>query len=329
MATLRRLPIGDPAIAWSRSAGAYNFALVDDPVGSPDDDATYTYASTAWAKDYFDFLTFGVPEGATITNIKLYERFKLATAGGTQHMRGLIKVDGVTHYGSIEDAWYGAYKDEVWTWTTNPETGQPWTVNDVNGVGSKPLQAFGYECLTIQTLRCTQAYIEVNGEWEEPPPLHAPLMRDVDTGKLMRDIETHKLMRAVEAYDCVACFAAGKTPKYYTLTFAGVILCPGRSWPGGVNLNQKWLLTQYDPVALPCFWRYSDVNWLIYVQFDVGEPSRTWVRAYQPPGNYYFSFYINAACYISGSAYNMYDVGDCGANVYGHHGAVLIEQGQK
>jgi len=152
-------------------------------------------------------------------------------------------------------------------------------------------------------------------------------MRDVDTGKLMRDVETGKLMRAVEAYDCAACFAPGRTPLYYTLTFAGVLLCPARAWPGGVNLNRKWFLAQYDPIALPCYWRYSDVNWLIYIQFDVGDPSKTWVRAYQPPGNFYFSFYIDEACFIDGVAYSIYDVGDCGANVWGHHGAVLIEQG--
>ena len=328
MATLYRLPIGDSAIQWTRSAGDYNFALVDDPVGSPDDDATYTYSSTGFHKDYFNFLPFNVPADGTITSIVLRERFKLATAGGSGHMRGVLKVNGVTYYSSAEDAWYGAYKDEVWTWTTNPNTGQPWTVADVNGLGANPLQTFGYECLTMQTLHCTQVYIEVNGTWEFPPLPHKPLMRDVDTGKLMRDVETGKLMRAVEAYDCAACFAPGRTPLHYTLTFAGVLLCPARAWPGGVSLNQKWLLTQYDPEVLPCYWRYSDVNWLIYVQFDVGDPSKTWVRAYQPPGNYYFTFYIDEACFIDGVANSMYDVGDCGANVYGHHGAVLIEQGE-
>ena len=144
MTILRRLPISDSAVQWSRSAGTYNFALVDDPIGNPDDDATYTYASTGYYKDYFGFLVFNVPAGSEITNITLRERFKLYTAGGTSHMRGLIKVNGATYYSSAEDAWYGAYKDEVWTWTTNPNTGQSWTVDDVNGVGSNPLQTFGY-----------------------------------------------------------------------------------------------------------------------------------------------------------------------------------------
>lgn len=329
MATMRRSPVGDAVVAWARSAGSYNCSLVDDPVGSPDDDATYTYSSIAYAKDYFDFLPFNIPAGGTITSVRLRERFKLATAGGTNHMRGIIKVNGVTYNSSAEDAWYGAYKDEIWTWTNNPNTSSAWTVDDVNGSGSNPLQTFGYECLTIQTLRCTQAYIEVIGEWEEPPPLNRPLMRDVASGKLMRDVESGKLMRAVEAYRCEACFAPGQTPLYYTLTFAGVLLCGGRAWPGGTTLNQKWHLTQYDPEVLPCYWRYLGEDWLIYIQFNVGDPLRTWVRAYQPPGNFYFTFYIEEACYLDGVAYSIYNVGSCGASVYGYHGAVLIEQGQK
>ena len=165
----------------------------------------------------------------------------------------MLKVNGVTYHSSAEDAWFGAYKDEVWTWTNNPNTGSPWTVSDVNGVGSNPLQTFGYECLTIQSLRCTQIYIEV---LFSPDPvisiMRKPLMRDSVTGDLMRDDGSGKLMRAVEAYNC-ACFDSGKTPLNYTLTFAGVLLCATRSWPGGVDLNQKWLLEQYDPVTLPCY----------------------------------------------------------------------------
>jgi len=327
MATYQRLPIGDSSIQWSRSAGVYNFALVADPIGSPDDDTTYTYASTGFYKDYFDFLPFNVPSGSSITSVRLRARFRLSTAGGNNHVRGILKVNNVTYNSNPEDVWYGAYQDETWTWTTNPNTGSAWTVDDVNGIGSNPLQTFGYECLTLQTLLCTQVYIEVIFTPEPSVPIiPKPLMRDDVTGKLMRDVATDKLMRAVEAYDC-ACFASGQTPFDYTLTFAGIILCRGRSWPGGVSLNQKWHLTQYDPVSLPCYWRYSDVNWLIYIQFNVGDPLRTWVRAYQPPGNFYFSFYINAACFIAGMGYSTYNVGSCGANVWGHHGAVLIEQG--
>ena len=325
MTTMRRLPVGDSATQWSRSAGTYNFALVDDPVGSPDEDATYTYASTGYYKDYFNFLPFNVPANGTITSIVLRERFRTSTAGGTNHMRGILKVNGVTYYSSAEDAWYGAYTDEIWSWSTNPNTGLAWTVDDVNGVGSNPLQTFGYECLTLQTLLCTQAYIEVNGTWSPPPIARKQLMRDDATSELMRDDVTGKLMRAVEGHNC-ACFAAGQTPFDYTITFAGVLLCPTRSWPNSVNLNQTWHLTQVTPETDPCFYRYSGQGWLIYVQFNFGD-YRTWIRAYQPPGNFYFSFYVDEACFIDGIVYNMYALGDCGLNVYGHHGAALIERG--
>lgn len=158
----KRVPTGDVSVQWSRSAGANNFALVDDPIGSPDDDATYTYSSTGWDKDYFSFSTFGVPAGATITNIRIFARFRLSTAGGVDHFRTILKVNGVTYYGYHDDAWFGVYRDLLWTWTNNPNTGSAWTVDDVNGIGARPLQAFGYECLTLQTLLCTQIYVEVN-----------------------------------------------------------------------------------------------------------------------------------------------------------------------
>jgi len=160
--TIKRLPTGDVSAQWSRSAGDDNYALVDDPIGIPDEDATYTHSDVAWSKDYLSFATFGVPTGAVITNIAIHERFTLPGVGGTDHMRGILKVNGTTYYSSSEDAWYGAYKTETWVWATNPNTGLPWTVDDVNGIGIHPLQSFGYECLTTSELRCTQVYIEVN-----------------------------------------------------------------------------------------------------------------------------------------------------------------------
>lgn len=164
MATSQRVPIGDVLAQWSRSAGAVNYPLVDDP--TPDDDATYTYTPTQTHMDLFDCTAFAIPSGSLITNVKVYGRFKRMEAGGDYIVRELVRVNGVTYIGSPQDLPMGyptPYVDRSYTWATNPNTGQPWTVDDVNGVGSNPLQTFGYECIGFQkTVRCTQVYIEVN-----------------------------------------------------------------------------------------------------------------------------------------------------------------------
>ncbi len=327
METYQRLPYSDSAVQWSRTE-VTNFDCVNDPVSTPDDDATYTATTTQAYKDYFNFASFNLPVGSIITNVKVTGRFRRMTAGGAEQFWLLMKVNGVSYHGPGEYLFIGAYFTRSWTHTVNPNTGQPWTIDDANGIGSNPLQTFGYEFIGFGTsIRCTQVYIEVNFT---PPIIRLPLMRDVATDCLMRDVATGKLMRAVEfesGEDC-ECFITGRTPKYYTLTFSGVALCQFRSWPGDVSLNQKWLLEQYEPLTTPCFWRYLDANWLIFLNFNVGDPLRTWVRAYTPGVNYYyFSFETINPCFIAGNANNEYDGFSCSTTIYGKYGSVLIEPG--
>lgn len=330
MTIYRRLPSSDLSVQWS--PGVNNFALVNDPIGYPDGDTTYTYTMTQTNKDYFNFPTFNIPAGSPIASIKVVGRFRRIDAGGSYIIRELIKVNGVTYAGIWQQVLVNGYFVRSHTWTKNPNNNANWTVNDVNGVGPRPLQALGYECIGFnKTVRCTQLYIQANFTYIEP---RLPLMRDVATSCLMRDVATNKLMRAVEfeaGADCGACFVAGKTPKYYTLTFSSVALCPTRGWPGGASLNQKWLLEQIIPETDPCFWRYLDANWLILLNLDVGRPLRTWVRAYTPGGtNYhYFSYNTEDPCLVSGTVDNDYDDASCSGAIFGKYGSVLIEQGEK
>jgi len=81
----------------------------------------------------------------------------------------------------------------------NPNTGQAWTVDDINGIGSNPLQTFGLEYISVQDVRCTQIYVEVDFTG---PAANFELMRDVSSGGLMRDVASGKLMRAIEGYMC-------------------------------------------------------------------------------------------------------------------------------
>lgn len=162
----QRLPTGDSVFQWSRSTGSNNYPLVDDPYTSPDDDTTYTYTDVQTNKDLFSFIPLAIPAGSIITNVQAIGRFKRVDAGGDYIIRELLRVNGVVYEGSMQPLAVGAYFDRTHTWTVNPNTGLAWTIDDVNGIGSNPLQTFGYECIGYnKTVRCTQVYVKINYEY--------------------------------------------------------------------------------------------------------------------------------------------------------------------
>lgn len=162
----RRLPTGDSAVQWDRSAGGSNYLLVDDLYDSPDDDATYVYTNTQTDKDLFGFTVFTIPTGSVITGVKIIGRFKRVDAGGDYLIRSLLKVNGIIYEGAMQQLVIGAYFNKEYTWTTNPNTGLAWTIDDVNSIGSNPLQTFGYECIGFnKTVRSTQIQVRVDYEY--------------------------------------------------------------------------------------------------------------------------------------------------------------------
>lgn len=160
----RRQPTSDILAQWS--PGVSNHAAVDDPYNIPDDDSTYTSTNVQAEKDLFGFTALAVPADSIITNVKVLGRFKRIDAGGDTIIRELLKVNGVIYAGLQQQLVLGAYFAKEHAWTLNPATGLAWTIADVNGSGSNPLEAFGYEALGLsKTVRCTQVYVEVNYEY--------------------------------------------------------------------------------------------------------------------------------------------------------------------
>jgi len=156
-----RLPASDASVQWLPTSN--NYTQVDDPPGAPDDDISYTYTNNGTYKDFFNFPSFSIPAGSTITSVEVTGVFKRIDAGGSYLARLLLRVNGVTYNGPSEQFLVGGYFTRTATWTTNPNTGGAWTVADVNGIGSHPLQNFGYECMGFQkTVRCTQVYVKVS-----------------------------------------------------------------------------------------------------------------------------------------------------------------------
>jgi hypothetical protein len=145
MATdITRLPTSDYSVQCSRSGGSYNYANVDEDHGSPNDsDYNYSGPAIAWYVDLFGFTAFNVPGGATINYVRVRFRAASQETAYKAQFKAKLRVNGTVYDGTTQDV-PTTITNYVHDWTTNPNTGSAWTVNDVNGSGSNPLQYFGY-----------------------------------------------------------------------------------------------------------------------------------------------------------------------------------------
>jgi hypothetical protein len=151
---MTRVPTGNESL--SNVDGGYD--KVDDPVGSPDDYNSFlmvTSGSTGWARFYFSGLN--VPSGSTINYIQITCRAMSSPA----HYPS-IKVNGNYYNGNAYPTSPGTWNTASQQFVTNPATGLAWTVADINGTGSNPLQAFGFYAPSAQVAFVTQVYLTVN-----------------------------------------------------------------------------------------------------------------------------------------------------------------------
>jgi hypothetical protein len=161
MTTQTRVPTADGYVQWLRSFEyeTSNYGNVNE-YPSIDDDH-YNYDAIMLEQDYFTFAPFSVPAGATIQSVKIYVR------GKCQYDQDLIGCNlgfhGTQLYGK-SDNFGTSFEEKVFTWTDNPRTALPWTVDCVNGVGSEYLEVFGYIVLGMDDLGnryVSRIYIEV------------------------------------------------------------------------------------------------------------------------------------------------------------------------
>lgn len=107
-----------------------------------DDDAEYlTVQNTLGGGVIFSFTPFGIPSIATDISLKIRVRAADLTDDLTLGYRLII---GGNSYGADRN-YAGSFTDYTWTLTTNPKTGEAWTVDAINGVGSNALQYIGLQ----------------------------------------------------------------------------------------------------------------------------------------------------------------------------------------
>jgi hypothetical protein len=167
MAQQTRNPTGDGTFTgtWTGSAGS-RWQSVDDHPDSTGADKL-THGTAVAGRSTFTFSAFTVPAGATITNVQVLY-YDQKTASQAASWGAFLRVN------SVDQATNDAHNPANATWTlrtatytNNPATGSPWTVADVNGSGSSPLQGFG-TIATDASPTCELASIQLVVNYEEP-----------------------------------------------------------------------------------------------------------------------------------------------------------------
>jgi hypothetical protein len=126
-------------------------------------DSDYIVAKTnSGGRCTFGFDAFSIPSGATISQVKVYYRAKDASSG-INNIRACLKVGGI-YYGTndlgVDPG--SAFNTYSYTFNINPKSSGAWTVNDINGIGSNALQAFGVNGTDYNPdIRVSMIYIEV------------------------------------------------------------------------------------------------------------------------------------------------------------------------
>jgi Tfp pilus assembly protein PilX len=153
-----RVPTGD-----GLNSGTWNTAPRWDDVDetTPNDTDYVTGTTDSGGYQLFTFSAFTVPAGSPIANLTIYVRAKDASSG-TNNIRASINVNGTTHNSTTSYDPGSSWVTYSYSFTTNPSTGLDWTVADLNGTGSNPLQQFGvYSTDLNPDIRISMVYAEV------------------------------------------------------------------------------------------------------------------------------------------------------------------------
>jgi hypothetical protein len=134
-----------------------------------DSDSTYltlgTTSGTPTGYALLNFSAFSVPSGATITSLTVgYVARDDPSGSSGNNLRAAIRAGGTDYLTTDAGANPGNnYALGTYSFATNPKTSSAWTVADINGTGSNPLQAFGINSSDAnRPIRITQVYAQVS-----------------------------------------------------------------------------------------------------------------------------------------------------------------------
>jgi len=155
-------PAWDQSKTWGGIPNYASYENVDDYPGQ--DDTSYNYSTSQGAIDELGLNGFSVPAGSTIVNVKIYLRAKTNYSGGDT-IKGIIWMAN-GNSASQNGSFTNSFSEVVLTWTTNPNTGSAWTVNQVNGIdATNGLYCAGYQAGSLGSDwddYVSRLYVEVN-----------------------------------------------------------------------------------------------------------------------------------------------------------------------
>jgi hypothetical protein len=114
---------------WNLIGAATHWQAVDDNV-TPDEDATYIFTTVQGLQDLQTYQGTGLPSGSIFgLQASLLAR---KTDSGPRSIAPIIRFDGTTAVGANYQPSFPDYIYQIQLFQTNPVTGLPWTIADVN-----------------------------------------------------------------------------------------------------------------------------------------------------------------------------------------------------
>lgn len=168
--------------AYPTASWGYHYLRIDDDPESPDTGTfVITYANGLEACETYWGDTPALPVGSTDITVSMFFRVSNELNTYLSYYTPRLKVNG-TLYSGTQRGWGST----TWTsftqdWTTNPDTSLAWTVADINGSGSNPIEEFGISIVpgsyydpklgwSYIKARCTSLYMYI----EYTPPSDLP-----------------------------------------------------------------------------------------------------------------------------------------------------------
>jgi len=136
-------PETDGTFAYVPSSPETVWDKVDDPWEFFDDDSTYVIHQSNETNYTADSTAFAVPDGVTISNLRIVVRHKKIGSGAAS-IETSIKVGGNWYDTDITNPTQDVWSDTNTDYPNNPDTSQPWTVDQINGIGANALDTFGW-----------------------------------------------------------------------------------------------------------------------------------------------------------------------------------------
>jgi len=140
---------------------APNWDAVNDI--APDEDATLVLASwyASWYRDFYQCGDILIASG-TINKITVYVRARATTNPNWNNLVIPIKTSGGTISESPQMMTTGSWADYSRDWATNPETGNPWTIAEINGLQIGCRMRRPKSDTNLYDTRATQVYLVVD-----------------------------------------------------------------------------------------------------------------------------------------------------------------------